>query len=262
MGMALFLNAITVSKVISDSKAITVAVALFSALISSASADWLVEAEALAIKPAYNEVQIPNTMQADRFEITDIGADISYSGRLTLGWLAEEAHEVQFVYAPLSYTQSGQFKQDIRFNGDTFVKEAPTDVRYKFDNYRLRYLYTLFDSARWKTDVGGTLFIRDASIRLRQAGLSNAYDNIGFVPLLAFRTAYSLNQQWSFKMDVDLAFAPQGRAIDFAALAQYDLNNHWKLAAGYRTIEGGADNEKVYSFAWLNAAVLKASYYW
>jgi hypothetical protein len=32
------------------------------------------------------------------------------------------------------------------------------------------------------------------------------------------------------------------------------------VSAGYRTVEGGADVDEVYNFAWLHYAVLSASY--
>jgi len=32
------------------------------------------------------------------------------------------------------------------------------------------------------------------------------------------------------------------------------------VAAGYRTVEGGADVDEVYNFAWLHYAVLSVSY--
>jgi hypothetical protein len=40
------------------------------------------------------------------------------------------------------------------------------------------------------------------------------------------------------------------------------MNENWGLAFGYRTVEGGADVDDVYSFAWFNYAVASASYRW
>ena len=54
--------------------------------------------------------------------------------------------------------------------------------------------------------------------------------------------------------------SPQGRALDLGLLARYDINDAWYLAGGYRTLEGGADNDSVYNFAWFNYAVLSAGY--
>jgi hypothetical protein len=56
-------------------------------------------------------------------------------------------------------------------------------------------------------------------------------------------------------LDLDIAAAPQGRAIDAGGRLRYALSNRRAVGAGYRTIEGGADVERVFNFAWLNGAV-------
>jgi hypothetical protein len=40
----------------------------------------------------------------------------------------------------------------------------------------------------------------------------------------------------------------------------YDLNDRWSLSTGYRTVEGGADVDDVYNFAWFHYAVAAVSY--
>ena len=39
-----------------------------------------------------------------------------------------------------------------------------------------------------------------------------------------------------------------------------DVSDEWTLAAGYRTVEGGADTDDVYNFAWFHAAVISGIY--
>ena len=41
---------------------------------------------------------------------------------------------------------------------------------------------------------------------------------------------------------------------------RYDLTDRWHLGAGYRTLEGGADNDSVYSFAWFHYAFISLEY--
>jgi len=226
------------------------------------SSEMFIDAEASVFKPKYNKVQIPNDAQGDRFDITDIGDDAILAARLTLGWLVADKHELQFVLAPFSYTEEGTIDKAIRFNGATFNADKKIETRYQFSSYRLRYLYHLVNSERWATDIGATLFVRDASIKLSQNGTSTEDEDLGVVPLIALRTTYSFNEQWSLMLDSDLAFAPQGRAIDLALLANYQLDKKWRLSGGYRTIEGGADNDSVYNFAWFNGVTFKVSYNW
>jgi len=64
--------------------------------------------------------------------------------------------------------------------------------------------------------------------------------------------------------DVDFAgetFAPgvpTDGVYDFSSYRftyRYRFADRWELAFGYRTIEGGADVEQVYNFAWLHFGV-------
>ena len=39
-----------------------------------------------------------------------------------------------------------------------------------------------------------------------------------------------------------------------------DFDDSWSVTAGYRTVEGGADTDEVYNFAWFNAFVVSGIY--
>jgi hypothetical protein len=69
---------------------------------------------------------------------------------------------------------------------------------------------------------------------------------------------YRLNDQASVILDMEGAWSPMGRAVDAALKVQYDFDSGWYVAAGYRTLEGGADNDDVYTFAWLHHALVAA----
>lgn len=47
-----------------------------------------------------------------------------------------------------------------------------------------------------------------------------------------------------------------GRVEDVARELVHDVSKRWSVTGGYRTVEGGADIDELYSFAWLNAAVV------
>ena len=55
---------------------------------------------------------------------------------------------------------------------------------------------------------------------------------------------------------VTIANRTAQRAVDLALKVGYDFNDHWGITAGYRTVEGGADVDEVYNFAWLHYAVV------
>ena len=240
------------------------ALAMIASAASSAASNtqWRLDVEVGAVWADHNDVQVPNDDAGDRFDIADLGNGPYPSARLSLAWRPWQRHEFQLVLAPLSYSEKGSFDGDIRFAGATYQAGETVEVDYKFNSYRLRYLYTLVDNERWGFELGGTLFVRDAKIELSQGGTSSKDSDVGFVPLLALKTSYTFTPQWRMVLDADLAAAPQGRAIDLALSLRRQFNNGWELGAGYRTIEGGADNDSVYTFAWFNAAVLQASYSW
>ena len=37
-------------------------------------------------------------------------------------------------------------------------------------------------------------------------------------------------------------------------------NDRWRVSAGYRGLEGGADTDDVYNFAWFNTGLISARY--
>jgi hypothetical protein len=39
-----------------------------------------------------------------------------------------------------------------------------------------------------------------------------------------------------------------------------DLSKRWTVTGGYRLVEGGADVDQVYNFAWFNYAVVSGIY--
>ena len=53
--------------------------------------------------------------------------------------------------------------------------------------------------------------------------------------------------------DADALAAPQGRAEDISLAATWAASDRVVLRVGYRTVEGGADNDEVYNFTWLHS---------
>jgi hypothetical protein len=59
----------------------------------------------------------------------------------------------------------------------------------------------------------------------------------------------------SFRVAGDALVGPQGRAEDVLLALIYDIAPSTKLFAGYRVLEGGADNDEVYTFSLFHYAV-------
>ena len=144
----------------------------------------------------------------------------------------------------------------VSFDGTDFPAGVNTDATYRFDSYRLTYRYTFHDNEEWTWRVGFTGKIRDAEIEIEQGGTSARKTDTGFVPLLHLAGDWRFVPRWRLALDLDGSWAPQGRAIDAAVKTYWTICEGLDLGFGYRTIEGGADNDEVYTFGWIHQAVL------
>jgi hypothetical protein len=228
-------------------------------LAATASAQDLprvvLEVEAGSTWLARNDVQIPND-EGTRFSLADlVGAGPSPIVRLQATWHINDRHSLRGVYAPVLIEAPGTPATPLLFAGTEFAASQPLDATYQFTSYRVTYRYRIFQGDTWTWRIGATAFVRDARVALAQGGREAEDTDVGFVPLGHVAGEARLGERWTLLLDLDVTAAPQGRAIDFGGRVQYALSNRWAVAGGYRTIEGGADVERVFNFAWLNAAV-------
>lgn len=210
--------------------------------------------EGLNVWQQRNDVRIPPDTGTE-FSIVDlIGSSPTPSVRVMATSDLTERHQVQLVYAPLRLSGRGTPPMPIAFAGTTFAP-APTESVYKFSSYRGTWSYRLYQGPTWTWRIGFTGFIRDARVALTQGDRTAEDTDVGFVPLGHVSADARLAARWSLRLALDGSAAPQGRAIDFAATLEYRPAPRWRVFGGYRTIEGGADVDTVYAFAWLNAVV-------
>jgi hypothetical protein len=222
--------------------------------------NWRLGLEAGPVWQSRNDVQIPGDT-GTRFSLVDIvGSGPFPYVRVELAYKFNDRHSLRFLFAPFQYTETGVLNDNVSFAGESFTAGQATEVKYQFNSYRATYRYHFFSNDHWEWYVGGTLKVRDAEIRLSQGSVSARDTDVGVVPLLNLYGEYRLANAWTFILDLDGLASPQGRALDLGLLAQYDLSDAWYIAGGYRTLEGGADNDSVYSFAWFHYAVLSAGY--
>jgi hypothetical protein len=210
--------------------------------------------EGLNVWQQRNDVRIPPDTGTE-FSLVDLAGSVSSPAvRATLTLDLADAQQIRLVYAPLQLTGSGTPSMPVAFAGTTFAM-APTDAVYKFNNYRATWSYRVHEGPTWTWRVGLTGFVRDARIALTQADRTAEDTDVGFVPLGHVSADARVSPRWSARFEVDASAAPQGRAIDFSGRLEYHPAPRWTVFGGYRTIEGGADVDSVYAFAWLNAVV-------
>ena len=231
--------------------------------VASAQSDsgFAVELEVGPVWQSRNDVQIPNDGDGTRFSLVDlVGNGPWASGRLYVTWNVSRRHGVRALLAPLSYTESGSFDETVDFAGRSFDGGVPTDATYQFNSWRLSYRYMFHDGSRWTWWIGFTAKVRDAKIELRQGDISARDTDVGFVPLLHLAARWRFSDRWHLLLDLDALAGGPGRAEDFAVKLGYDVSERWSVRVGYRTVEGGADTDEVYSFAWFHAAVVSGVY--
>jgi hypothetical protein len=203
-----------------------------------------------------NTAQVSNEPPNTRFQIDGLTGDGPFpTGRLVLDWPLSEKHRLRFLIATLGIDETGTTSSPIVFKDTTFAP-GPIDVKYQFDSYRASYRYVFYERERWTWSGGGTLNIRDAEIRLQQGSLTRVEKNTGVVPLLALEGEWRFAPGWHGLLDFEGLAAPQGRAIDAALKLGYDVTPNVTVAGGYRILDGGADNDELYTFARFDSAVL------
>jgi hypothetical protein len=138
---------------------------------------------------------------------------------------------------PIGITVEGlnvwQHRNDVRIPPDTGTEFSLVDLLGSAPTPSVRVTAT--------ADVTERQQVRFVYAPLQLSGRGTPAAPIAFAP------------RWSTGFVVDASAAPQGRAIDFAATLEYRPAPRWMVFGGYRTIEGGADVDTVYTFAWLNA---------
>jgi hypothetical protein len=208
-----------------------------------------------------NDVQIPNDQNGTRFSLADLAGSGPYPAvRFYFTWRISNRHDIRLLLAPLSYTKSGTFSSPVAFAGETYNPSQALDATYKFNSWRLTYRYNFYHGEQWYWWVGFTAKIRDAKIKLSQGGVSSEKTDIGFVPLLHIRGEYHFDESWWFLFDIDALAGGPGRAADGTLQIGYNLNDQWSISGGYRTIEGGADVDEVYNFAWLHYLITSINF--
>ena len=215
-----------------------------------------VDIEAGIISSGYNDARIPGDNGTLFSFSEELKSDNEFFYRLRLNYKIGKKHNISLLYAPLTIDANGTFDKDVIFQDKTFL--AMTDVvgTYKFNSYRLTYRYDLYLDESVEFGLGLTAKIRDAEISLKNDLQESVKDDFGFVPLINFRLFIKLNKQFGLLLVGDALAAPQGRAEDILAAITYNASKKVKIKLGYRLLEGGADNDEVYTFSFINYAAL------
>lgn len=241
----------------------TVCVLLAAAAGAEAAGEqkFNIELEIGPVWQSRNDARVPNET-GTKFSLRDIqGSGPFASGRIQMDYALNPRHEFRFLAAPLVISETGKLGRSVFFAGESFEPGPQVRAVYKFNSYRLTYRYRIYEGDRWTWKLGVTGKVRDAKIELMDGTTSAVDEDLGFVPLVHLDGEYRFAPKWKLNLNIDGLGAPQGRALDAALKLKYDLSKNWTVAVGYRTLEGGADVDSVYTFAWLHYAAASIAWH-
>ena len=205
-----------------------------------------------SVRQSYNSARIFGDT-GTKFSLRDlIGKGGIFYGRVTALHTLNANHGLRLLIAPLRTSGTGQFAAPVRFQNTTFAANTPTVGTYMFNSYRVSYWSTVRHTEKETWRMGGTLKVRDAKIGLQQGSTSASSSNLGVVPLVYIGGERRLSGRLKLVLDADGLAAPQGRAFDVGLFLAHTVTPKTDVTLGVRTLEGGADNERVYNFARLD----------
>lgn len=226
------------------------------ALPALAWADGLeAELETGVVFAGRNDLRIPGSGGTPLSLVDDLSTSPAPVFRIRLGYRIAERHLITALYAPLQLNASGRVDRDVVFAGGTYPAGTPLLAVYRFDSYRLTYRYSFLRRAGLEIAAGATAKVRDAEVALHGAD-ARTKPNTGFVPLVNLHVELRPGHgRLGLVLDADALAAPQGRAEDVLVAVTWEARDGLRLRAGYRALEGGADNDEVYTFAWFHYVV-------
>jgi hypothetical protein len=223
---------------------------------NSLFAQFQFDLETGGVFSGYNDVRIPGD-GGTLFSLSEeLETDPSAFYRIRIFYDFNPRHHLGLLFAPLSLNATGKLDRALIFESETFPANTALDATYRFNSYRLVYRYDFLRKEKLELGIGFTAKIRDAEISVRGNGIESKKTNLGFVPIIHFRLLWNFYNRLGLLLEGDALAAPQGRAEDVIAALKYQLSDRVGLKLGYRLLEGGADNDVVYTFSLINYAVL------
>jgi hypothetical protein len=238
-----------------ESRSTLASLGFLVALAAPAGADgWRASLEAGAAWQTRNDFRIPGDGGSlVRLAEEDQGPVPAF--RATLTWDITPHQSLRLLAAPLRVETTFTPESPVVFQDLVFPAGRPTDATYVFNSYRLTWYWRFRESERWSFRLGATLKVRDAEIGLDGEPGRSVKQDLGVVPLLYVHARYRVSDRVALELEADALAAPQGRAEDVSLKGVFRLSDRVDFDLGYRLLEGGADNDEVYTFALFHYAV-------
>jgi hypothetical protein len=226
---------------------------------ASASAQPWLDTEFGMAFAGYCDIRVPGDTGTE-FSLLDLDPDPALFARVRPG-ITLGRHNLSLLVAPLRIEAASTLESNVSFSGTLFPAGAPVDATYRFDSYRLSWMYEVYRRDDLTLAAGASAKIRDAAISLSSPALelSATKTNTGFVPLLTASADYGVSPEVQLRLHAAGLVGPVGRAEDVFAGIVWTPSPVTSLRAGYRFVEGGADVDEVYNFTMIHYASLGAT---
>ncbi|MDP7321510.1 MAG: hypothetical protein QF441_12940 [Bacteriovoracaceae bacterium] len=204
----------------------------------------------------FNRISIPSS-QANQLSLPEDESLTSF--RLTGFMDTKKGNQIYFLIAPLEVQYQFESDKNFKFNDINFTNNTQTKFNYKFNSYRVGYLWT------WKTDslkywIGAVAKIRDAKTEVIQGSQTDSFSNIGLVPLLSAGLNLKLYKELYLFTHTDALGSSRGSAYDSQVELKYQIQDY-SASLGKRILGGGAENDDVYNFAQFDTSYIKITKY-
>ncbi len=230
-----------------------IAIIILLAGMGAARAELSLDLETGVAFSGYNDLRIPNDDNNTMFSFTkDLDSDPVMYGRANLHYQITPRHEVSVLYSPLTIKPKGTLDFDVNFMDETFDAGKEIDAVYRFNSYRLQYLYRFKNQNIGIRAIGASIKVRDAVISLKNEDKYAEKTDLGVVPLIGFEFGYDFTDEIGVLLKGEALGSPFGRAEDVLLAVTYNIDDRYTLHLGYRLLEGGGDVDEVYTFANIN----------
>jgi hypothetical protein len=211
-----------------------------------------IDIESGRVNTGYNKVQIPGDVGTFISFSDELNGSSNFFFRFRTSYAISSKSSLSILVAPLLVSYNGHISRDVYFHGSNFLQNSNLSATYKFNSYRVSYLYSAIKKENFEFGFGLTIKVRDAFIRLKSDATEATKYDLGLVPLVGFKIFWNFYKPFGFLVEGDALAAPQGRAEDVLFSITYQASTKWMVRTGYRLLEGGAKNSTVYTFAYFH----------
>lgn len=190
--------------------------------------------------------------QGSEVDLTEFDDDYVPNGYVGLTRYLGNRQDVYFKLMPLEYRFNGTFSEDELFDGVVFPAGEPSRIRYRVNEWHLRYRYELFPKDPFDLKVGLGLGYFDAKVEItNESGQEGSAAEWYLLPMAHLYVGYQFNPKWRVSAETDFFYMKDNWHDELRALVYYRIAPNWELSCGYRYWAGQVEESDLkYEYAY------------